>query len=514
VLALAALAWAALAFAAAASWAAAPAPSSAGAAGGAVDEGRYLATAADCQSCHSTPGAVPYAGGGVLKSPFGDFYGPNITPDPETGIGRWTEADFESALRRGRGRGGELLYPAMPYVHYTRITDDDVHRLWLYFRSLPAVHNEAHTNTLRFPWNLRAGVSLWQAAFFQGGRWKPTPAKGEAWNRGSYLVEALGHCDECHTPRNLVQVSDERRRLTGARVEGWYAPDISSDALSRLQQFSVDELAHDLKTGNSAGNVKTFGPMEEVVHESLSRLTDADLHAMAVYLKDQPPPQTPQSAAVADLPADRLQAGRQLYEQHCSSCHGSDGRGLPRAAPALAHNGGATARGAGNVVSAVLQGFPAEGTWAAMPSFAGVLDDAEVADVANYVRRAWGNRGTLLASGDGVRELRGMADMHPGGQQPGVVCPALPAPQLGPAVRLGPQALRKSAQDPAALRQAVHAYRTARPRATAADVIEALSTAYCSSVVATGASSATAGARMADYAQKVAQVLVGPGGAR
>ncbi len=483
------------------------APAAAGA-GALEDQGRYLATAAGCLACHSEPGQPPYAGGAALTTQFGKLYGPNITPALDTGIGKWTEADFEHALRDGVAKGGELLYPAMPYAHYTRISDADVHALWAYFRSVVPVERKSTQNALRFPWSLRSGLVLWQGAFFKTGRYQPIAAKGDTWNRGAYLVEALGHCGECHTPRNLAQAPDDKRHLTGARVEGWYAPDISSDALSKLAGQSVDDVARLLKTGMAAGNSKTFGPMADVVHESLGQLTDADLHAMAVYLKDQPAPAKPQQAARAvPVPAERLAAGQQLYALHCASCHQADGKGIRQTAPALAGNSGVTAAQPHNVVTAVLEGFDREGNWSPMPAFAASLSDTEIADISNYVRNAWGNRGTLPVTPWAVGSLRRVAATPPNGQRTALICPNLPAADEQPALRGGPQALKRAAQDTPALQRLVRGYIAARPQATAADVVQALSGAYCNVVAAEGASTVRAATQTAEFSQRVAEAL-------
>ncbi len=203
-----------------------------------TERGRYVAIAADCGSCHSQRGQN-FAGGAALDTPFGKIYPPNITQDPSTGIGGWTLADFDRAVRQGIGKDGALLYPAMPYTNYTKISDDDLNALWAYIRSLPAIKHESPKNTLPFPLNIRSSLIVWQELYFKPGSFRPDAAHDAVWNRGAYLVDALGHCDMCHTQRNLAQATEPRHYLTGAQIEGWYAPDISDDPLSDIARWTA-----------------------------------------------------------------------------------------------------------------------------------------------------------------------------------------------------------------------------------------------------------------------------------
>jgi mono/diheme cytochrome c family protein len=208
-----------------------------------VEHGRYVSLAADCMSCHTAQGGKPFAGGYPLKSDFGIIYGPNITQDVETGIGSWTRADFERALRQGRSKDGSYLYPAMPYDAYTKLTAADLDALWAYMRTVPAVHNVPPKNTLPFPLTVRSGLAVWQGVYFKPGPFVPDAKKDAEWNRGAYLVEALAHCTDCHTPRNLAQGPETQHRLAGATISGWYAPDISNDATSTLNRWTADQPA-------------------------------------------------------------------------------------------------------------------------------------------------------------------------------------------------------------------------------------------------------------------------------
>lgn len=468
--------------------------------------GEYLARAADCASCHSPPKGAPYSGGTELKTPFGNIYGPNITSDPETGIGDWTRTDFERALRLGIRKDGAYLYPAMPYPNYTKLSDADIDALWAYIHGQPPVKHSTPKNTFHFPFDLRTGIAAWQSLYFKPGRFQPVPGEDATWNRGAYLVEALGHCDECHTPRNVAQATEAKHQLTGAQIEGWYAPDISNDPLSELNHYTVDGLAHFLKTGHGGGNTKTFGPMQEVVHNSLAYLTDADLHAMAVFLKQQRSGATPVKVAQRTVSTAELEEGKRLYDDHCSSCHQFDGKGIPGQVPALAGNTAVTAPEPYNVIMALLQGFAPQGAWGAMASFAG-LSDEQIADLANYVRVSWGNSADPNATLWAVGNWRKTATTPEGGQQAALDCGSLGPQVLDPALKQGPQAIKAAASSRAKLESVVHAYEKAVPDTNVAQTIEALSIAYCRAIVSDKIPAAQSNARIANFSQQVAIAL-------
>ncbi len=469
-----------------------------------VARGHYIALAADCGSCHSAPGGQPYAGGYPLKSDFGIIYGPNITQDVKTGIGSWTKADFERALREGRSKDGSYLYPAMPYDAYTKMTAADMDALWAYMKTVKPVSYTPPKNTLPFPLTVRSGLAVWQDLYFKPGPFVPNAAKDAQWNRGAYLVDALAHCTDCHTPRNIAQGPETQHVLAGAKIEGWYAPDISSDSNSKLHGWSVEELTKFLKSGTTPGNAKAFGPMQETVHDSLRFLKDADLRAMAVYLKDQPGGTQLEAATKAKWPADRLADGKLVYENNCSSCHQSNGKGIAGTVPALANNDAVTASEPYNVVMAMLEGFPAQGTWGAMGSFAHQLSDDQIADVTNYVRTAWGNNAIPNATPWSVSNWRKNASAPSSAEADGLLCPSLATDVLQPALAAGPAALKQAARDNAKMSALVGQYRTARPQSSKAQVVEALSTAYCRAVAADHVSSARASAAMANFAQSAA----------
>lgn len=470
-----------------------------------IAQGRYVSLAADCLACHQGPGGKPYAGGTPLKSAFGTLYGPNITPDNQTGIGSWTRGEFDKALRLGIGKGGRYLYPAMPYDAYTKMTEADMDALWAYLRSVPAVRNTPPDNTLPFPLTIRSGLAVWQRLYFKPGPFVADPARDPQWNRGAYLVEALAHCSDCHTPRNMAQGLESEHLLGGAQIEGWYAPDISADAQSELGRLTASQLAAFLKTGVLKGNEKAFGPMQEAVHDSLRFLRDSDLQAMAHYLKNQANTNTPETANKARWV--RLGDGQLVYENNCSSCHGADGKGRAGSVPALAGNNSVTAAEPYNVIDAVLQGFDPEQSWGPMASFADTLSDDQIADVANYVRSAWGNGATPNATPWMVGTWRKQADA-PKDESHALLCPVLPADVEQPALDAGPAALKRAAADPAAMSSLVASYRLARPRSSTAQVIEALSAGYCRAVASDPISATRMSAELIAFAQRIAVTAV------
>jgi len=471
-----------------------------------VARGEYVALAADCMSCHTAPGGQSFAGGVPLKSTYGILYGPNITPDVQTGIGTWNKSDFEKALRLGIRNDGSYIYPAMPYDAYTKMTAADLDALWAYLRSVPAVKNTPPKNTLAFPLSIRRGVGLWQSLYFKPGEFVPTAGKNADWNRGAYLVEALAHCSECHTPRNLAQGLEGQHLLAGAQIEGWYAPDISNDSSSKINGWNTQQLARFLKSGVTPNNVKAIGPMQEAVHDSLRYLSDADLRAMALYLKNQPTRPTEVSASSVKFAGDRLASGKRVYEDACSSCHQPNGKGRPGSVPALAANDSVTAAEPFNVIMALLEGFPAQDTWGAMGSFANSLSDEQISDVTNYVRTAWGNNAAPNATPWSVSTWRRSAGT-PKDESHALLCPTLATEVMRPALDDTPDSLRQAASSRTQLSKLVHDYKASRPDASSAQVVEALSTAYCRTLAGDRISEARMSAQIADFAQRVATAL-------
>lgn len=370
----------------------------------AVQRGEYLARAGDCISCHTATGGAPFAGGYRIDTPFGPLLAPNITPEPDTGIGRWTADDFWRALHQGVNRRGQDMYPAMPYTFYTKVSREDSDAIFAWLRTLPPVVNQVDVNQLRFPFNQRWSMAVWRELYFTPGIFEPDPAKSAQWNRGAYLVEGLGHCSACHSPRNVLGAIEKDKAFTGATIDGWFALDLRSNLHTGLGAWSAQDIATYLKTGTAPARTTTFGPMALVVKNSTSHLTDADLLAMGLYLKDLPANSSLRRAAPEPDPT-RVQDAT-LYLDHCGACHQAGGRGMPGVFPPLAGNGAVVAPDPADVLKVVLGGIPAQGRYVPMPGFASVLDDAQVAAIANYVRTSWGNAAPPNATPAMVARLR------------------------------------------------------------------------------------------------------------
>jgi mono/diheme cytochrome c family protein len=369
-----------------------------------VQRGEYLARAGDCISCHTAKGGAPYAGGLRLDTPFGAMRAPNITPDPDTGIGRWTADEFYRALHDGVNRHGKDMYPTMPYDFYTRVTREDIDAIFAFLGTVKPVRNPVKVNDLRFPFDQRWTMGVWRELYFNAGTFKANPARSAAWNRGAYLVEGLGHCADCHSPRNLLGGIEKSRDFDGAVIDGWFALDLTSDIATGLGAWTLDELATFLRTGVYKGRTTALGPMAEVVQNSLRYLTDADLNAMAEYLKSIPPDSALRTGR--RKPDATRVAGATLYMDHCGGCHQASGRGIPGVFPPLAGNGVVVAPDPANIFKVVLDGIPARNGRIAMPPLAGQLSNEQIADIANYARTSWGNAAAPVASSAMVAKLR------------------------------------------------------------------------------------------------------------
>ena len=369
-----------------------------------VQRGEYLARAGDCISCHTASGGQPLAGGGRVNTPFGYMLAPNITPDAATGIGLWSPGDFYRALHAGVNHSGDDMYPTMPYDFYTRITRVDSDAIYAYLRSLPAVINLIEVNHLHFPFDERWTMGGWRELYFKEGTFTPLPNRSAAWNRGAYLIEGLGHCSACHSPRNLLGAIEKSKRFDGAVVDGWFALDLSEDITTGLGSWSIDNIATYLKTGAVDGKTTAIGPMAEVVHNSLQYLTDSDLRAMGEYLKAIPP-DSPLRTGRRRPDASRVQ-GANLYIDHCLGCHQSMGRGIAGVFPPLSGNGVVLASDPVDIVKIILLGIPPQNGLIAMPSFAAAMSDQQIAALANYVRTNWGNTAATDATSVMVARLR------------------------------------------------------------------------------------------------------------
>ncbi|ETX14399.1 alcohol dehydrogenase [Roseivivax halodurans JCM 10272] len=442
-----------------------------------IARGEYLAQVGGCTHCHTGdegPGA--YAGGVELDTPFGTLVGPNITPDPETGIGDWTEADFEAALRQGQRKEGGPLYPAMPYNHYTKLSDDDISDLWSYFRSIEPIAHEVQVIQLPFPFNVRRGVAAWQALYFEPGRFEPDSERDDQYNRGKFLAEALAHCQSCHTPRNAIGGPITDQKYQGALVDGWYAPNISGTQGSALEKFDEETLTAYLANQHPDG-LASFGAMYQVT-KSLETAREEDVRAIAAYImqrQDEDEPRQP--PRMEDIPDDVIASGEAVYVGNCLSCHGEDGMGGENAAR-LVNNGGVTAKSPTNVVNVLLQGIVARNEWGPMPSFAEVLSDQEIADVTNYVRRSWGNKGADGATANLVEELRPGAEIEPSLELT-TNCPAPGNVEIPVGIENQVADLSGQTVEAEQLTPIVSGFASAMPEVGYSETLTALTSSYC-----------------------------------
>jgi mono/diheme cytochrome c family protein len=379
-----------------------------------VKRGEYLTRAADCMVCHTTQHGAEYAGGLAFPTPFGALYSTNITPDKETGIGNYTDQDFLNAVQRGVRPDGAHLYPAMPVTSYTYMTNNDALAIKAYLFSLPPVHAATVENTLGFPFNQRWLMGFWSAFFNENRRFQPNTAQSPEWNRGAYIAEALAHCGECHTPRNLAFALDNRSKFSGS-VYGWYAFNITSDKGTGIGAWSDNELRDYLSTGHASGRGTAAGPMGEAVDKSFSEMAPADIHALVTYLRSVPPIASPDLPAKLASPAPESPkagnatadaVGKRVFEGACVHCH--DWTGVSPISPfaTIAGARGVNDRTATNVVQIVISGttrHTPDGVLS-MPSFGNAYSDNEIAAVANYVTARFGAQSNVTAKE--VGELR------------------------------------------------------------------------------------------------------------
>jgi mono/diheme cytochrome c family protein len=356
-----------------------------------IERGRYLTAVADCFACHTGLNAgKPFAGGRPIETPFGIITSSNITPDNETGIGAWSDQQFDDAVRKGERPDGSRLYPAMPFPAYTKMTRDDVLAIRAYLVTVEPVHQPVKANTLPFPFNIRLAMRAWDALYFTEGEFKPDNQQSSAWNRGAYLVQGPGHCTACHTPKSFLGGDKTGDNLRGFNLQGWFAPDITGDAGQGLGQWSASDITSYLKTGHNRVSAAT-GPMAEEIINSTSKYNDDDLNAVATYLKSLPGQQL---AVPAPAEQAAMNAGEAIYRDQCSACHGLDGQGVPMLFPSLAQSSLAHANDPTSAIRLVLRGgrsvaTNAEPTAPGMPAFGWQLDDAQIAAILTYIRNAW-----------------------------------------------------------------------------------------------------------------------------
>jgi mono/diheme cytochrome c family protein len=371
-----------------------------------IERGRYLAVLSDCASCHTVPGShQPFAGGRAIETPFGNILAPNITPDPETGIGSWSDDAFDAAIRKGLRRNGSRLYPAMPYTAYTKMSREDVLAIRAYLNTVTPVRNAVNANALPFPFNIRASMRVWNMLYFSQGDYKLDAEKSAEWNRGAFLVEGPGHCGACHTPKTLLGGDKADQYLRGGFLQGWSAPDITGDSRVGIGAWSEEDLVAYLKSGHNRVSAAT-GPMAEVVTLSTEHMTDPDLKAIATYLKSLSGRQDhPQTLSKEDA---AMTSGAAIYRDQCSACHGIDGKGIAELFPSIADSSMVKSDDPTTSIRIVLRGARSAGTRdqptaPGMPSYGSQLNDAQIAAVLTYMRNGWGAAAAPVGAADVAR---------------------------------------------------------------------------------------------------------------
>jgi len=478
-----------------------PVPAGAAAPGADIARGLYLTRLSDCMACHTQEGGTPFAGGREIVTAFGSLSSTNLTPDPDTGIGGWSDDSFYRVLHDGIGHDGAYLYPVMPYPSYTKMTRADVLAIKTYLFSLKPVLAPRMPSGMKFPYNMRNLMFAWRELYFHPGTFAATPAQSAEWNRGAYLVQGPGHCGECHSPRNILGATEVSASLAGGDTEQWLAPNISSDTLDGIGKLSIAAITGFLHTGTAPGMGVAFGPMAEVVHDSLQYATDPDIHAIAVYLKAGP---ARNGLAVAALALADLAAGQRLYLAECGSCHQDNGRGIPGVVPNLAGNAAIAADRPTDLIVAVLQGLHGTGDAPQMPSFAGALNDQSVAAIANYIRATWQDHVPANVTPAMVAALRPVSNVGAAGSE---AARAFDCPRVGPDAVAGSLADPGQANDLAVgggpsldkrISDMVWRLRTQQPDMSNGQMANTMFAAFCPAVAALPELS---------YAEKRARVL-------
>ena len=367
-----------------------------------IARGNALAVAGNCASCHTADPAKPFAGGKRIDTPLGAIYSPNLTPDRETGLGAWSDEDFVRAFRHGLAPDGSRYYPAFPYPYFTKLTRQDLLAIRAYLATLTPISSTHPSPELRWPLNYRVVMRLWDYLFFRPGIFEPDQQKSAQWNRGGYLVRGVAHCGACHSPKNIFIADKRGGAFGGGSVDGWFAPRLDNAARSGLKSWSADDIVEYLASGRN-GKSHADGPMADVVIHSTSKMSDADLRAIAVYLKDLPAG-APEPAAAAP-PFAEMSAGKALYDRACISCHEADGGGAPRIYPPLPGNANLQSADPSSTLRIILDGAqtvttPRAPNAGSMPGYAKQMSDQEIADVTNYIRNSWGNAAPLVSAAE------------------------------------------------------------------------------------------------------------------
>ena len=364
-----------------------------------IARGKALTIAADCAGCHTADPAKPFAGGKRIDTLFGGIYSPNLTPDRDTGLGAWSDDEFVRALRHGVTRDGSRYYPAFPYPNFTKLIDDDILAIRAYLATLTSFRNVRPPLELPWPLSWRISMRGWNFLFFRPGIFQPNQQKSAEWNRGGYLVEGAAHCGACHTPKNMFGADKRGQAFSGGLVQGWFAPRLDGAERSGLKSWSVDDIAEYLSSGRN-GKSHAGKLMAEVVVNSTSKMGDADIRAIAVYLKELPAG-APEPAVSPPPPAE-MAVGKAIYTHVCIACHEADGSGAPRIYPPLPGNANLQSADPSSTLRILLDGAqtvttPRAPNTGSMPAYAKQLSGSrEIADVANYVRNSWGNAAPLV----------------------------------------------------------------------------------------------------------------------
>lgn len=378
-----------------------------------IQRGRYLARVADCAACHDGVNGAPFAGGRPIMTPFGAVLAPNITPDAGTGIGNWSDSQFDRAVRAGRMPDGSRLYPAMPYPYYTKMPPTDVLAIRAYLNTISPVNNAVTADQLPFPFKMRSLMAVWDALYFKEGEYAANPSKSSAWNRGAYLIEGPGHCGACHTPKSSLGGDKLDHAYQGYTLQNWFAPDITDDEDTGLGRWSSHDIVEYLKGGHNA-YAAASGPMGEEVVDSSSQWTGEDLQAIAEYLKGLPAQSASSRRVSADDPV--MKAGAAIYWDACSACHKADGTGIAYLFPDIAHAPSVASRDPTTLIRVVLQGAKTaatteEPTAPQMPAFGWQLTDVQVAAVTTYIRNSWGHAASAVTERE-VRSERASLDLE------------------------------------------------------------------------------------------------------
>jgi mono/diheme cytochrome c family protein len=460
-----------------------------------IARGKYLVTAADCAPCHTGPNHAPFSGGLVMQTPYGGLATPNITPDPTTGIGSWSEADFYKAIHDGIAPGHDwlifprFLYPAMPYTSYTKLSRPDIDAIRAYLMSLAPVKIAPTPSTMAFPFNQRPVLLGWRLLFFHAGPMAMNPTWSNDLKNGAYLTEALGHCGECHTPRNLLSAMELGRAYAGAPIDNLFAPNISSSKTDGVGGWATSDLVAYLHDDGNMTKGSPFGAMGEMTDNSTSQLPLSDDQDIALYLQTATAPQSNPATSPAPDATASITRGQTLYANNCAACHGAAGKGMgPNMVPPLAGNNAATAAQPYNIIGAALGGLDSWGpNGPPMPAFGAALSDQQIADIANYVRTSFGNNATPNATAAMVMALRGAVPL------PGAA--SFAADQLG-CPRVSASGSPGTVADPGSNLLAIYAdatpatlpnrtraliaqVKSANPTISQADLADTLLAAYC-----------------------------------